>query len=297
MKSGALAPLNEQLPDVLGLQEGGRVPAGILAPTATVAAMESETDWEVHRAGVVRDFNAEGTLEVTLAERIALLLWRLARVSRYEREMLAIRQETVEEDLAEKRKHDLYRREPTSVHPDDVRGDVAFHQGCLRLLKRFPKLASSAPVTGEDADTILDAIARSAAVDLRELPLPFVGLDDAIEEVRDWTAGRVRDCIETIAAVNPDDPKELLELAVEREQRELRMAQSELMRVERSLHRMRRERLLGDCVSLETIRREEAHLSRELSAAISQLKNLQRSRTAVLTSSLRPPLHWNPERL
>lgn len=45
---------------------------------------EHREDWEAHRDGMVESLSPEGHLETVLAERAALLLWRLARVARYE---------------------------------------------------------------------------------------------------------------------------------------------------------------------------------------------------------------------
>ena len=45
--------------------------------------------WEAHRAGVVESLAPVGLLEVNLAERAALLLWRLQRLARYEAETVA----------------------------------------------------------------------------------------------------------------------------------------------------------------------------------------------------------------
>ncbi|OGO52031.1 MAG: hypothetical protein A2148_05285 [Chloroflexi bacterium RBG_16_68_14] len=46
--------------------------------------MEQESDWRRHRDGIVASLTPEGQLEEALANRVALLLWRLDRVTRYE---------------------------------------------------------------------------------------------------------------------------------------------------------------------------------------------------------------------
>ena len=45
---------------------------------------ENIDEWQVHREGIVTSVAPVGLLEVTLTERAALLLWRLARLARYE---------------------------------------------------------------------------------------------------------------------------------------------------------------------------------------------------------------------
>jgi hypothetical protein len=49
---------------------------GILAAVPVIPGECPET-WEAHRAGVVESLAPVGLLEVNLAERAALLLWRL----------------------------------------------------------------------------------------------------------------------------------------------------------------------------------------------------------------------------
>ena len=45
---------------------------------------ETIDEWQVHREGILASLAPVGLLEVTLTERAALLLWRLARLARYE---------------------------------------------------------------------------------------------------------------------------------------------------------------------------------------------------------------------
>lgn len=61
---------------------------GIFASVPIVPG-ESPDEWESHRAGVVESLGPVGLLEVNLAERAALFLWRLQRLARYEVETVA----------------------------------------------------------------------------------------------------------------------------------------------------------------------------------------------------------------
>ena len=79
----------------------------MLSRAAVVPGLEQAEEWESHREGVLQSLAPVGHLEAHLAERAALLLWRLSRVARYERERIALGQETAEEDLAEKRRFSL----------------------------------------------------------------------------------------------------------------------------------------------------------------------------------------------
>jgi hypothetical protein len=90
---------------------------GIRSPAPLVPGVEKAEDWERHRAGVLESLSPEGHLEEVLAERVALLSWKLNRVTRYETESIALSQEEAEDDLADRRRFDSYLLAAT--HPDD----------------------------------------------------------------------------------------------------------------------------------------------------------------------------------
>ena len=75
---------------------------GISSPKPVVPGLEKEEDWESHRNGIMENLSPVGHLEVTLAERVALISWRLHRVTRYETEAIATWQETIEDDIHER---------------------------------------------------------------------------------------------------------------------------------------------------------------------------------------------------
>jgi hypothetical protein len=78
---------------------------GILSPQPVVNAYEKPEDWEGHRAAIVDSLSPEGGMEQVLAERVAILSWRLNRVVLYEAERLQEGQEDVIEDLRQERLH------------------------------------------------------------------------------------------------------------------------------------------------------------------------------------------------
>lgn len=79
---------------------------GVLSITPVIPGLERQEDWEAHRAGLLASLAPEGHLEIALAERVALQLWRLHRVARYETESIALAQERVEDDVARQRRFD-----------------------------------------------------------------------------------------------------------------------------------------------------------------------------------------------
>src|SRR5205814_5407618 len=61
---------------------------GIFAAVPVIPG-ECPEAWEAHRAGVVDSLAPVGLMEVNLAERAALLLWRLQRLARFEAKTVA----------------------------------------------------------------------------------------------------------------------------------------------------------------------------------------------------------------
>jgi hypothetical protein len=62
---------------------------GLLSNTP-VLDIEDPADWDEHLRGVLESLEPEGYLETVLVHRIATQLWRMARVVRYETEMISI---------------------------------------------------------------------------------------------------------------------------------------------------------------------------------------------------------------
>ena len=100
---------------------------GVFAKVPVVPGLESESDWEAHRQGVLESLVPTTHLEYALAERAALLLWRVHRVARYEAECTRIDQEEIDEDRARaeaiaarlRAAASIYAPEPPNPHDAD----------------------------------------------------------------------------------------------------------------------------------------------------------------------------------
>ena len=57
---------------------------GIHSAAPVIPGIENLDEWRAHREGVIASLAPVGSLETKLAERVALLLWRLNRVIAYE---------------------------------------------------------------------------------------------------------------------------------------------------------------------------------------------------------------------
>jgi hypothetical protein len=194
---------------------------GIRFPAPVVPGVEKKEDWEEHREGVLESLQPEGHLETVLAERVALLTWRLNRVTRYETETITLSQEKLEDDLADKRRFGSYLVGPT--HPEGVRSDLQDARRTQRVLKQFPKLPDDKRLSGPDAAGVLDLVWGQTDEELeaeevqfpREIP-DWAGLDEYMAEWDGWTVSLVRECISAIASAAKEDQQELIEPSLPR---------------------------------------------------------------------------------
>src|SRR5215207_8093559 len=129
---------------------------GIRSPAPVVPGLEKVEDWEEHRSGVLESLSPEGHLENVLAERVALLSWRLHRVTRYERETIALFQEKVEEDLEQRKGFNSSISGATLS--ENARRAHESTKKTQRLLKRLPTLPEDKRLSSEDAAIVLSDI-------------------------------------------------------------------------------------------------------------------------------------------
>src|SRR5215218_1257021 len=253
---------------------------GIRSPAPVVPGVEKIQDWQEHREGVLESLQPEGHLETLLAERVALLSWRLNRVTRYETETITLSQEKMEDDLADRRRFGSYLLGPN--HPEDVRSALQDARRAQRVIKQFPKLPDDKPLSGPDAAGILELVWGQVdeEVEAEEVKLPeaipeWASLDEYMAEWDGWTVSLVRECISAIASAAKEDEEEVIESATERARLEIISAKAAAERVEQDLARMSRERLLPDEKTLEKVSRYEAHLSRLFHKTLHELEALQ----------------------
>ena len=260
---------------------------GISSPEPVVPGLENSEDWERHREGILENLSPVGHLEINLAERVALLSWRLHRVTRYETGAIAISQETIEDDIHERDRFlsALRHKGFESTHPEDIRFEARYYKQAHGALRRFPSLAPDKTLKGPDASSVVWSVlvearkAKGEEIDQEALDLPGVPEDEAIEELPAMKVADVRGCVEAIAGHVSLDPDDLLGTATYQAGYEARSAALKKEEMEREISRKSRERTLPDENTLQKICRYEAHLSRQLYHALHELENLQKHRT------------------
>ncbi len=239
---------------------------GVLSTTPVIPGFEKEEDWEAHRTGVLTNLAAEGQLEIALAERIALLLWRLQRVSRYETMVIAVSHERIDE----------------SESVTAAREDLDRAKDHVRLVEQLPNLPRDERISGSDAVAyILGHMEAIADVDLDDirLPDPLQDIeDDDLEMFEGWTVGLLRDTIQALATYGEMETKELLDAVADKHRGFVRSHQEQLDRAIAEVDRLRREQLLPNEDILNKVMRYEAHLNRQLNQTLHELEAMQARR-------------------
>jgi hypothetical protein len=260
---------------------------GISSPAPVVPGVEKSEDWEEHRSGILQNLSPVGHLEVTLAERIAVLSWRLHRVTRYETEAISLSQAKIEDDIHSRSRLLRSPRESpyASTHPVDIRFEAKHNRQTYNALRRFPALDADKKLRGQDATSVVWSVLMTAKkrtggdIDEANLELPGVPEDADVVELPAMKVSDVRGCVESISAHIGEDPDELLESATVNARLDASSAEAKAERVEDEIDVMSRERILPGDKTLEKIARYEAHLSRQLYQALHELENLQKHRT------------------
>jgi hypothetical protein len=252
---------------------------GGLATTPVVPQIEQPAAWERHLAATLASLQPAGHLETMLAGRVALLLWRLERVARYEREVITLTQEEVEDDLADKRRYSS--QAIGGLRLADVQDKLDAAQECVGVFERFVKLDDDAPVTGEAAELILSAVSEQTEnVDPEDFSMPDVVPDEVPwEDYTGWTASLVRGGVAAMAVEEGVDATRLWDRTLVKAYLQVNLFKREVERVLCDLDRLRRERLLPATDKLDKLTRYEAHLSRQLGQALHELQRLQAARS------------------
>jgi hypothetical protein len=284
---------------------------GIFAAVPVIPGEDPDA-WDAHRAGVVESLAPVGLLEVNLAERAALLLWRLQRLARYEAESVAAAIEAVavpplpppppaiplpfpesEQQTRDDQLRDI-RRDLRAA-----RAELADVTPARDFLQSPPEPGSVEPVPFAVAETILETACglAEAAEDLRSDPPAFgskaflkrLGLTETDPHAVTWVPGLIDRGLALYAgyAREPADwfresvRVELEEWAEELD-RKVRRLEGEAEAVARVLDegpaRRQAVKLLPGDGRDERIAKYERHLHNLLTSTLHELERLQARR-------------------
>jgi hypothetical protein len=260
---------------------------GISSPAPVVPGLEEPQHWQEHREGILENLSPVGHLEFTLAERVALICWRLHRVTRFETGAIATAQEKIEEDIHDRRRlmASLRGERFAETNPADIRWFARYRKQAHNALRRFSSHPPDKVLNGTDASAVVSVVLDTAnkrtgkRIAEEELNLPG-DLQDTHEltELPAMKAADVRECLEVIAAHASLDPDELLEAAIGEARYQAAVAAHKEEEMEQEVSREAAGRILPDEKTLEKVSRYEAHLSRQLYHALHELEALQARR-------------------
>ncbi len=260
-----------------------RVNHGMDASTPVIPS-ESTAEWEAHRAGIADALAATNALEAELVDRIALLLWRLRRVVRYETAVVAIGQESVVDAIATEFDLDdplslLTATKETFAEQLAANGralTVASHR--LQVLNGWNNQEEDWDLASVDVIALLEAAAEQSGIDIRRVR--FTGLPKGvdIDAFEGWTVDSVQQSLDAIARSARTDLADLLSDARAATDEEVRSLTTVRERLAQRMDRLRTQRILPDSATLEKITRYESHLHRQLLNTLHELEALQARR-------------------
>jgi hypothetical protein len=262
---------------------------GLRALTPVVRGVEREGDWRAHRTGLVRALAPVGYLEQCLADRVASLLWRLARVTHYESETLAALHRNAPDVVRQRREERPDRftsRVPTSR--TDAEREVERWHRLRAVLEAVVDLAEDAQVPGAwvagiglfiadilDRDTDLSIILP----DGRTVPIDELAIDPTMLPVTALWA--------VVDAVAGEDGRDaVLNVALDEVERRDSQAKHARDTLAAEIDVLRRERILPDAHELDKIARYEAALERSMLRTLHELQRLQVARQGGISAPL-----------
>ena len=223
---------------------------GILARAVVLAVSETEAEWEAHSDGVLAGLAPVGGLELHLAERVAMALWRLRRVARFETEVVSL----VFEDLDAK------------VLEAEVR--ITQAERAARFSSDLTGMKGSEPVDAGQARRVVERacelVGAVASIDpCAGNPKDAKQLRNALKQVGDEMGQTVK---QLQFRVMDDDAENVTKARrVEAWTRAQRARKRRLATVPTEGH-------------LDRIMRYEGHLERSLSRSLAELRLLQANR-------------------
>jgi len=258
---------------------------GLTARAVVLPGVESTEDWTEHRRGIVASLSPIGALETELAERVALLTWRLRRVVRVETATIAGQIADAEPQAVAKA-----RPRPVDFDPDELLLATLDPDACedtLATLRsdaevtrkswlRYRELAHAREAGADDALDPGDV--ERLVYDLAEQANADVAMLDTFAPdwgTRRWTATTVVDLARGFARDGDEATARDLLLAVAlasttaMDHARRRLADAERLRIrytaERQLPTMRED----------VLERYEGHLQRQLASTLAMLRGVR----------------------
>jgi len=261
---------------------------GALSRALIIPGIERQEDFDALYHGLVSDLAPEGEFEFNLVELIAVSLWKLRRIQRYEVQSISVGLERVEEDFLHM---NPWSPKPHSV--DDAEANLRKVQDSLAILRRLRSMPADEPLPQGLATGLVDALADDddGLLDFSLPGLPRMTERDGFDK---WTAGLLRQAAAAIAEQLDTTPDDRIDDVIAHAEDVVEERERDLAEVIAKLDRMRRERLLPDDAKLQNVSRYEAHTSKQFYQAVHELEASKSRRRGESTPLARVQVHGLP---
>ncbi len=245
---------------------------GLLSNLRVLPFVETQSDWLAHYLQTTEALQPVGCIEFALAERIALMLWRLNRVARQEREWTAIALEDADSDA-------VPGSQATGEAGDgDIRESATQNDRLLSLVGRIRDSHEEERLTSAESldliKTAIQAVGSELSGAARSALITDCGRLD-LDGDRPWTVGRVRSIWTVVAERTARSLNSLITHALEALHAAQSRSEAEALSARRQLDRLRRQRLLPTLEDQNRLLRYESHAERCLFRALHELQRLQ----------------------
>jgi hypothetical protein len=274
---------------------------GTFSALPAIPSVERPEDWEAHRAGILTCLAPAGALEEQLADRVALALWRMNRVARFETAVIAAGQEEAVERLRDAEAAPLSFEESGARRLRKLEEDLADRrrrqadgEALRRLLEGLPGMPDGAPAAAGEVYALFDGVSHHLPEEAPDFEgsLPrALGVPGGEEpwEYAGWTAGMARRGLEILARSGRTTAERLLEKGIAANRQEIEERRADIDRLSGEAKALRRRmrakeararcrRAIPDDLTAQKIARYESHLSRQLYQALHELERLQARR-------------------
>ena len=288
-RQNALRSTGPRTPEGKAVVSQNAVRHGIFAAGSVIPGLESRAHWQDHLQATIKSLAPIGQVETALAERVALLLWRMRRIATYEQDTTHnARVRSFDETLL---KHRPLLRTPGADIIDDVLARLTQARARLRALERFADGAPDTALGGHHVGHILTALtAQLDGFDAERFCAPEIAPNTiAWVDVPDWTVERFARLVDAIARATDRDPDDLVAAATDAARDAVNKERRAQRRFDRQVRELRADRVLPEPAPLDRILRYETHLTRQLNQTLTQLKSLQHARRSSTPTPVSTP--------
>ncbi len=234
--------------------------------------MEDAQLWEDHRASIFSSTSPVNELEAALTERIAIQLWRLGRVVRYETSAIESNQSLAKLGLLPAGRPGF-----SSTDLEEATASLEHAEAVLDLVDHFEQLGDDEAME-KNAAVVFLWLAYKAAFVTRDVEVSVPGIpdeDDEFDAFERWTPGLLRRACAAYSAKVGISPESLSIRMSERASEDCARARVAVQAAKRAKEQAKLENTLPPQDVLDKVVRYETTLERSLLRTLHELQRLQ----------------------